>query len=144
MDGDGLRHSITLLSSAQVGARSALWLDILIVVVLILINGFFSASEMAIVTLNDNKVRRQAEDGDRLARRILVFIDNPTRFLSTIQVGVTFAGFLSSAFAGERFASRIYLALDPQHQRPWIHSVALILITLLISYLSLVLGELVP
>lgn len=123
---------------------SPLWIDILIVLLLILVNGFFAASEMAVVSLNDNRVRRQAEDGDRLSRRILPFIDFPGRFLSTIQIGVTFAGFLSSAFAGERFATRLYRLLDPTGTRPWVHTISLILITILISYLSLVIGELVP
>ncbi|MDI9470845.1 MAG: hemolysin family protein [Bacillota bacterium] len=133
-----------LAAAAETAPTSSIWLDILVVLVLLLFNGFFSASEMAVVTLNDNRIRRQAEEGDKLARRILPFIDFPGRFLSTIQVGVTFAGFLSSAFAGERFASRLYKIMDPGGQRPWIHTLALILVTLLISYLSLVIGELVP
>ncbi len=134
----------TALAAAPEAATSSIWFDIFIVIVLLMLNGFFSASEMAVVSLNDNRVRRQAEEGDRLARRILPFIDSPGRFLSTIQVGVTFAGFLSSAFAGERFASRLYRLIDPNGQRPWIQTLALILITLLISFLSLVFGELVP
>ena len=105
-------------AAAPEAATTSILFDIFIVVVLLTVNGFFSASEMAVVSLNDNRVRRQAEEGDRLARRILPFIDSPGRFLSTIQVGVTFAGFLSSAFAGERFASRLYRLLDPGGQRP--------------------------
>ena len=75
--------------------------DLVIVFIFILINAFFSAAEMAVISLNDAKVKKQAEEGNRKAKRILKFIENPATFLATIQVGVTLAGFLSSAFAAE-------------------------------------------
>lgn len=117
---------------------------ILLILFLVLVNGFFSAAEMAVVSLNDNKVKRDAESGDRFAQKILPFIQDPGRFLATIQVGVTFAGFLSSAFAGDKFGNLLYLAIDPAQTRPYLHSLMIILITLFLSYVTLVLGELVP
>ena len=119
-------------------------LDLLVIFILILINGFFSASEMAIVTLNDAKVKKEAADGNKAAAKILHFISNPSAFLATIQVGVTLAGFLSSAFAGEKFADRLVLWLDPMQRVPHLKSLAVVLVTLLVAYLSLVFGELVP
>lgn len=118
--------------------------DLLLVFLLILINAFFAASEMAIVTLNDNRVRKSAEDGNTVARKLLRFIDNQGQFLATIQVGVTLAGFLSSAFAADKFAGRLFLLLDPSGQNHSLQTISLIIITLILSYFSLVLGELVP
>ena len=144
MDADSwLRQSHTLLLTADAHGNSAL-ISIIVVIILILINGFFSATEMAIITLNDNKVRKLAENGNRTYKKILHFIENPGRFLATIQVGVTFAGFLSSAFAGTQFGDMLYFAIDPQQQIPALRTVALVLVTLILSYFSLVLGELVP
>lgn len=119
-------------------------LDILVVFIFILINAFFSGTEMAVITLNDSKIRKLSEDGNKKARRILKFIDNPGTFLATIQVGVTFAGFLSSAFAANNFSSKLALLMDPQSIHTWVEPLCTILITLVLSYFSLVLGELVP
>lgn len=125
-------------------ASSPLALDIILVLALILVNGFFSGAEMAIVTLNDNYVNKMAESGNKIYIRIKRLTDDSGSFLSTIQTGVTFAGFLSSAFAGERFSTRITMALDPNGTMPWLSTLSLVLITLLTSYLSLIIGELVP
>lgn len=131
------------LAEKSVPSSSA-WLDILVVLILIFINGFFSASEMAIVTLNDAKVKKEAADGNKAAAKILHFISNPSSFLATIQVGVTLAGFLSSAFAGDKFADRIMHVADPAGRFPQLRSLAVLLVTIIVAYLSLVLGELVP
>lgn len=119
-------------------------LSILIVAALIFLNGFFSAVEMAVISLNDNKVRKLAEAGDPVYKKFLLCIEKPGRFLATIQVGVTFAGFLSSAFAGSQFGQLLYAALDPQGLYPALQGVCLVLVTLVLSYFSLVFGELVP
>ena len=66
-------------------------LDLLIVLIFVLINGFFSATEMAVITLNDNKIRRMADDGNKSAKKILRFVEKPGKFFAIIQVGVTFA-----------------------------------------------------
>jgi len=119
-------------------------LDLLIVFIFILINAFFSATEMAVIKLNDNKIRKMAEEGNKSAKKILRFIDKPGRFFAIIQVGVTFAGFLSSAFASDKFSSRLTEVLDPAGKIPALQTVSMIIVTIILSYFSLVLGELVP
>lgn len=119
-------------------------IDLLIVFIFVLINAFFSATEMAVISLNDNKIRKMSEEGNRNARRVLKFIENPGIFLATIQVGVTLAGFLSSAFAADKFADRLAMAVDAAGRYPFIRTGSMVLITLILSYFSLVLGELFP
>ena len=118
--------------------------DLVIVLFFILINAFFSATEMAVITLNDNKIRKMADDGNKPARKILKFIDNPGRFLAVIQVGVTLAGFLSSAFASDKFSTRIAQAIDPDGSLSFMKTLSMILVTMILSYFSLVMGELAP
>lgn len=118
--------------------------DLLVVIFFVLVNAFFSGTEMAVISLNDTKMRKLAEDGDKNASRILVFLNNPGTFLATIQVGVTLAGFLSSAFAANNFAGRLAIIVDPDSIRKWPVPVFTVLITIVLAYFSLVLGELVP
>lgn len=125
-------------------ARGSLLFDLILIFILILVNGFFSAAEMAVVTQNDNKIRQMAASGNLRAGRLIRFIDNKSRFLSTIQVAITLAGFLSSAFAADKIAGRLYAVLDPSAQSPSLRTVSVVALTFLLSYLSLVLGELVP
>lgn len=122
----------------------AIVFDLVIVLIFILINAFFSAAEMAVISLNDAKVKKQAEDGNRKAKRILKFIENPATFLATIQVGVTLAGFLSSAFAADKFSGRLTAWLDPNGKYSFLGTVCTVVVTFILSYFSLVLGELVP
>ena len=117
-------------------------IDLLIVFIFVLINAFFSATEMAVISLNDNKIRKMSEEGNRNARRVLKFIENPGIFLATIQVGVTLAGFLSSVFAADKFADRVAMAVDAAGRYPFSRTGSMVLITLILSYFSLVLGEL--
>ena len=86
--------------------------------------------------------RSRAEEGDRVSRKLAKLISEPSAFLATIQVGVTLAGFLSSAFAADKFASRLYAAIGVD--TPAIYTVSVVAVTLILSYFSLVLGELVP
>ncbi len=120
-------------------------LSILLLLVLILVNAFFAASEIAVITLNDNKLRKMAEDGNKKAKKVLKLTENSSRFLSTIQIGVTLSGFLTSASASQSFASKL---ADHMAFLPFSHSavegVATVIITIILSYFSLVLGELVP
>ncbi len=118
--------------------------DILIVFFFVFVNAFFSGTEMAVITLNDAKMRKMSEEGDRKARRIVRFLDNPGSFLATIQVGVTLAGFLSSAFAASNFAEKLAVLCDPDGKYPWMVTLWTVIITIVLSYFSLVLGELVP
>lgn len=124
-------------------------LQLIIQLILILINAFFASAEIAVVSLNENKVKAKAEDGDKKAKKMLKLLKNPTRFLSTIQVGITLAGFLGSAFAADSFSEPLTkwvletFNLDLSFTAT-IDSVAVIVITLILSYFTLVLGELVP
>ena len=118
-------------------------------VVLIALNAFFAASELALVSLSETTLRRQAEGGDAKAKKLLQIVEQPTGFLSTIQIGITLAGFLGSAFAAESFAG--VLAHWLYHGCGWTalteaawETVAVIVITVILSYFSLILGELVP
>ncbi|MCQ2528312.1 MAG: hemolysin family protein [Saccharofermentans sp.] len=119
-------------------------IDLLIVAFFVLVNAFFSGTEMAVISLNDAKIRKLSEDGDKNARKVLRFIDNPGTFLATIQVGVTLAGFLSSAFAANSFASKLASVIDPKGLHSWVEAVCTVVITIILAYFSLVLGELVP
>ncbi len=125
-------------------------LDIVILLLLILVNAFFAMSEIAIISLNDNKVRKLAEEGDKRAGKVLKLTENSSRFLSTIQIGVTLAGFLASAAAAENFAdplSRVlsrWFGVTSAGGRHVLDVVSMVVVTLIVSYFSLVLGELAP
>lgn len=125
-------------------AGGSIFLQLLLVFLLVLLNGFFAASEMAIVSLNNNTIQREADEGDKKAQKLLRYVNDPGYFLATIQVGVTFSGFLSSAFAGQSFADRLARFIMPAGPNELVSSLSLVLITLIISYISIVLGELVP
>ncbi len=120
---------------------------VLLLFVLILVNAFFAMSEIAIISLNDTKVERMAEDGHKKAKLVLKLTENSTRFLSTIQIGVTLAGFLSSASASASFAELLTATLMkvvPQNFEGIISGISVVVITLITSYFSLVFGELAP
>ena len=121
-------------------------LSIFLLVVLILINGFFAASEMAVISLNDNRLRKMAEEGSKKARRLLRLTENSSRFLSTIQIGVTLAGFLTSASAAESFSGpmALWMASFLPVSVDVLAGISTVLVTLILSYFSLVFGELVP
>lgn len=120
--------------------------QLLVLVVLIGVNAFFAATEIAFISLNDAKISKKANEGDKKAKQIKKMLKDPSKFLATIQIGITLAGFLSSAFASEAFASRLAPLLDswfPLGISFW-SSVSIIIVTLILSYFSLVFGELVP
>ena len=122
---------------------------LLLQLVLILLNAFFAATEIAILSLNEKKVKACADDGNKKAIKLLKIKKEPTKFLSTIQIGVTLAGFLGSAFAADNFAKGLsewfVKTFDISSQNAGvINTVSVILITLILSYFTLVLGELVP
>ncbi len=121
---------------------------LIFLLILILVNAFFAMSEIAIITLNDLKIQKMAEEGDRKAKKILKLTANPSNFLSTIQICITLAGFLTSAVAAESFAgpfAKILANLFSLDSVPaWLDTLSLVLLTIIISFFSLVLGELVP
>ena len=124
-------------------------LKLFLLFILILINAFFAMSEIAIISLNDAKMEKMAEDGDKKAKQVLKLTKNSSNFLSTIQIGVTLAGFLTSAVAAQNFAVMLTDALAKTSVVKVIpvgaiSVISTILITLIMSYFSLVLGELAP
>ncbi|MBR7151887.1 MAG: HlyC/CorC family transporter [Clostridia bacterium] len=126
-----------------------MFFQLLLQLVLILLNAFFAATEIAVISLNEKKLKSTAEDGDKKAKKMLKIIEDPTRFLSTIQVGITLAGFLGSAFAADSFSDGLteffldIFNLAPRYYET-VDTISVILITLILSYFTLVLGELVP
>ena len=147
MDDPGPNFTAQFLNlAAESSSGSNLVFQILLLLVLILVNAFFAMSEMAVVSLNDAKIEKMAEDGHKKAKLILKLTKNPTRFLSTIQIGVTLAGFLTSASAATAFAEMLTNAITASFDVPEsiVSPIAVVLITLVMSYFSLVLGELAP
>ena len=123
--------------------------QLLLQFILILLNAFFAATEIALISLNEKKIRALADDGDKKAKKLIKIINDPTKFLSAIQVGITLAGFLGSAFAADNFAEKLtgFLVSTFNVSEEYIgtiDTVSVIVITLILSYFTLVLGELVP
>ncbi len=120
-------------------------IEIIIIFVLILINGFFAASEIAVVSARRGRLQQQADDGKKSAQQALGLTDNPDRFLATVQIGVTLVSTLASAFGGESISSIIatWLSTFPMF-RPYAASIALGIVVILIAYFTLVIGELAP
>ena len=121
--------------------------QIIIILILTLINGIFAMSEIAFVSLNDNKVKAKAEEGDKKSQTLYNLLEDSNRFLSTIQIAITLAGFLSSAFASDAFSDVIadwMTSIIPTLSVTTIKPVAMVIVTLILSYFTLVLGELVP
>lgn len=129
-------------------AGNLIW-QLLLLLLLILCNAFFAASEIAIITLNDNKIQKMAEEGHKKARQVQKLTADSSHFLATIQVGVTLAGFLTSAFAASSLAeplARWFVGLVPAAASRFglVQTVSTVLVTLIMSFFSLVLGELAP
>ena len=122
-------------------------MQILLLACLILLNAFFAATEMAFVSLNDAKISVKAKEGDKKYKKIEKMLKNPSKFLATIQIGITLAGFLSSAFASDVFASELAKVLfDLTHAfsvTVW-QNISIVVITIILSYFTLIFGELVP
>lgn len=122
-------------------------LMLLLQVILIACNAIFACAEIAVISMNENKLEKLVSDGDKRARRLQKITNQTARFLSTIQVAITLAGFLGSAFAAENFSGPIVAALvDAGVTIPekTLDTIAVIVITLILSYVTLIFGELVP
>lgn len=124
-------------------------IKLLLLFFLTMINAFFAMSEIAIISLNDNKIDKLAEEGHKKARQVKKLTENSSNFLSTIQIGVTLAGFLTSATAAQSFAVMLTNAIAKTAIADVIPlgvitGISTVLITLITSYFSLVLGELAP
>jgi putative hemolysin len=124
---------------------NSLTTEILILVLLILMNGLFSLSEMAVVSARKVRLQQRAKEGDKAAKTALNLAAQPTRFLSTVQIGITLIGILSGAFGGATIAETLaaYFAQYPALE-PYSEAIGVGIVVTVITYFSLVLGELVP
>ena len=121
--------------------------QILLQIVFILLNAFFAGSEIAFLSLNQIKLSKQAEEGDKAAARLLVLVENPNRFLSAIQVAITLSGFLGAAFGTENFSGYLadFLVDVGLPLSPSVAGViAMVVVTIIISFFSIAFGEMVP
>ena len=120
---------------------------IILQIVLIALNAIFACAELAVLSINETKLERMAEQGDKRAKRLFKLTRNPAKFLATIQVAITLSGFLGSAFAADGFSEPLVdwvLSLGVNLPRATLDSIAVVIITLVLSYFTLVFGELVP
>ena len=127
----------------DVDPESSIAIQIVLIVVLTLINAYFAASEMAIVSVNKSKIHRLSEEGNKKAKLVKKLLDQPTNFLSTIQVAITLAGFFNSASAATGI-SKSFADVLKNWSVPYADTIAVVLITILISFITLIFGELVP
>ncbi|MCI3027811.1 MAG: hemolysin family protein [Desemzia incerta] len=123
------------------GSDSSLSVQIILIVVLTAINALFAAAEMAFVSLDKGKINEKAINGDKKAKNVLKLLGNSDNFLSTIQVAITLAGFLNSASAATSLANRFMPLLG---DIPGASTIAVVIVTIIISYITLVFGELFP
>ncbi len=127
--------------------EGSLWGPLVLQFILLFINAIFASAEIAVISMNDNRIAKLMLEGDKRAIRLSKLTDNPSQFLSIIQVAITLAALLGGAFAAENFASRLTgLLINIGVNIPFsvLNSVSVVLITLLLSYITLVMGELVP
>lgn len=122
-----------------------LWMEIVVIVLLIVLNGLLSMSELAIVSARKSRLQKDAEQGNRSAAIALALLEKPGSFLATVQVGITLVGIIAGVYGGAALSHHLaeWLTLIPG-LAPWASSLSLFLVVLLITYLSLVIGELLP
>lgn len=120
---------------------SSLFSSVLLIMLLTLLNAFLAGAEMAFVSLNPAKIKQLADEGDKKALRVQKLLSDSDSFLSAIQVGITFGGFFNSASASQAFVSKLAPYFGNSHMA---ETIATIIVTLIISYITLVLGELYP
>ena len=121
--------------------------DVLILAILVLVNGFFSCSELAVFSVNPNRIKLKADDGDKKAILIKNALDNPDRFISTIQIAISIVGLFSGAYAGQAFSDpvvELLLKFGVTMSDLTLRNIVVFIITIVMSYFTLVLGELVP
>lgn len=121
--------------------------QIILQILLIALNAVFACAEIAVISVNDTRLEKLAASGDKRAVRLKKLTDSPTRFLATIQVSVTLAGFIGAAFAADNFSNRLVKLLVDNGctiSEGVLDSVSVVVITLILSYFTLVFGELVP
>ncbi len=120
---------------------------LLLQIFLIALNAIFASAEIAVLSINETKLERMAKDGNKKAKRLFRLTREPAKFLATIQVAITLSGFLGSAFAADNFSEPLVnwiMSLGVNLPRASLDTAAVILITLILSYVTLIFGELVP
>ena len=125
---------------------TVIW-QLLLQLILIALNAVFACAEIAVISINDIKLQQLEAQGDKRAGRLLKLTSQPAKFLATIQVAITLSGFLGSAFAADNFSDllvTLLLRLNVPIAEATLDSISVIVITLILSFLTLVLGELVP
>ena len=125
----------------------SLWLILLFQAILIALNAIFASAEIAVLGISDAKLEKMADDGNRRAKRLFKLTREPAKFLATIQVAITLSGFLGSAFAADNFSEPLVewlISLGVNIPRQTLDAISVVVITLILSYITLVFGELVP
>ncbi len=125
-------------------SMDTIWLSLLVILILALANGFFAASEIAVVSVRRGRLQQRADNGDRKAQIALQLAEEPNRFLATIQIGITLIGTLAGVYGGDVLSGPVKALLAPYIGMATAQEVALLLVVALVSYISLVVGELVP
>ena len=126
---------------------TSIFILLVVQIILIILNAIFASAEIAVLSMNETKLERMAEQGNGRAKRLVRLTQEPARFLATIQVAITLSGFLGSAFAADNFSEPLVdwvAGMGVDIPRSTLDTVAVILITLILSYFTLVFGELVP
>lgn len=126
---------------------TSIFILLLVQVILIILNAIFASAEIAVLSMNETKLERLAEKGNHRAKRLVRLTQEPARFLATIQVAITLSGFLGSAFAADNFSEPLVdwiIGMGINVPRSTLDTIAVVLITLVLSYFTLVFGELVP
>ena len=136
-----------LFLKGSINVESSLSTLLAIQILLVFLNAIFASAEIAIITVNDNKLASMAEKGDVRAARLVKLTSQPARFLATIQVAITLSGFLGSAFAAENFSDSLVdlmVSMGVPGSVQALNTIAVVTITIILSYVTLVFGELVP
>lgn len=124
---------------------SIIWFEVLIIFALILLNGALAMTEIAVVSSRKARLQQMAEDGDRGATAVMELVEDPGQFLSTVQIGITLVGILAGVFGGATVTKELSLSLNKLPAlAPYSETIALTIVVLIITYLTLVLGELAP
>src|SRR5689334_24940799 len=119
--------------------------EIFILIFLIVLNGLFVMSEIALVSARKARLEHSAEKGDENAKVALKLSENPEVFLSTAQIGITLIAILTGVYSGERFGSKIQPAIEKiEILKPYAHSISITLVVIVVTLLSIIFGELVP
>jgi putative hemolysin len=121
------------------------WVEVVLILLMIVMNGLFAMTEIALISVRKSRIEKQAEEGNKDAQTAMELIQSPNRFLSTVQVGISLVGVFAGALGGASFADGLAVWLDKiPGLAPYSHAISLVLVVLIITYFTLVIGELIP